>query len=66
MNLNRVIFKKKRGKREVKITNKIFGLELYITKNGNQWTGVDVDIKLLKMIQNIVSECLNCLDPKIK
>jgi hypothetical protein len=53
---NKLLVLKEDGKRKVKITNNGYDFELYIMRNGFQWTGQKVDEKILRMLREIINE----------
>lgn len=55
---NKLLVLKEDGKKKVKITDDGYGLELYTMRNGFQWTGQEVDEKILRMLREIINEYL--------
>ena len=49
---------KTRGNKKVKIVADKYGIELHTIRNGRQWTGMCVDIELLEMMRDTISEYL--------
>jgi hypothetical protein len=42
------------GKKKVKISSDVFGLNLSTTRNGWQWSSLGVDVELLEMINEAI------------
>ncbi len=55
---DKVFISRENGKKKVKLTNEGFGLDLYTMRNGYQWTGMGVDIELLRMLKDVITEYL--------
>ena len=47
---------KESGNKKVKITKDKYGTELYIMRNGFQWSGSPVDEEILSMILSVIEE----------
>jgi hypothetical protein len=54
--MNNILVLKESGRKKVKITNYGFGIEIYIMRNGWQWSGSGVDDQLLLMIKDSIEE----------
>ena len=55
---NKILVLVEDGRKKVKIQDDGYGLEIYTTRNGYQWTGQGVDKKMLRMIRNAITKYL--------
>lgn len=51
---------KESGKNKVKIVRDIYGLDLFIMRNGQQWFGHGVDDEILKMTVDAINDYFSC------